>query len=376
MRRLTVQEFERHSRAQEVLALLNERCAQAAGSLRLARLTGTERVWERRSGEVAADYRGRRLAVAQTSFRFGLVDGVVRSAALIVLLFLGVWRYHGGAITLGELVALQIYLTVLQGPLGDIGVIISEWQRGIASLKRLVAILYSPEDARFARTGTFAPREQKDAPVLQLQGVRLQGRAREPLEQPPIDLEVGPGERIGIQGRVGSGKSVLLETIAGLRERLAGDIAVLGSDLDTLEPGTLHRAVTLVPQAPFVFADTVRSNVLLDRSAPDDEVWHWLDVAGFSAEVRSLPGGLDAALGEWGINLSGGQRQRLTLARALAARPALLLLDDCLSAVDPIAEAKIFEALGRELARTAVLWAGHRPSALAHCTRIVRLGRS
>jgi ATP-binding cassette subfamily B protein len=130
-----------------------------------------------------------------------------------------------------------------------------------------------------------------------------------------------------------------------------------------------------VPQRPFLFADTVRANLRLDRDLSDSEIWHWLDAAGVREDIERLPRALDTRLGEWGVNLSGGQKQRLTLARGLAARPRVLLLDDCLSAVDTVTEERILAALDRELRGTTLVWVAHRRSTLKHCSQILELER-
>ena len=131
--------------------------------------------------------------------------------------------------------------------------------------------------------------------------------------------------------------------------------------------------MALVEQKPFLFADTIRNNVKLNRDYEDHEIWEWLSIAGIDEEVHRFPKQLDTSLGEWGLNLSGGQKQRLTIARALAARPQILLLDDCLSAVDTVTEERILRAMNEYLADTTSVWTAHRRSTRLRWTAAVYL---
>ncbi len=111
-------------------------------------------------------------------------------------------------------------------------------------------------------------------------------------------------------------------------------------------------------------------------SLSDEEIWHYLKLAAVDEDVRGFPEGLETRIGEWGVTLSGGQKQRLTLARALARKPELLLLDDCLSAVDTMTEERILQALDRELADTTLVWVAHRRSTLKYCDQILEMNRN
>jgi ATP-binding cassette subfamily B protein len=189
-----------------------------------------------------------------------------------------------------------------------------------------------------------------------------------------LSLEIRSGERIGITGPVGSGKSTFVRILAGEERDFQGEVRLYGEDIRGYTHEELSRELSCVEQRPFLFAESIRRNVLLDRTASDDAVSALLDAAGLSDDISRLPDGLDTPLGEWGINLSGGQKQRLTIARALAAKPRILLLDDCLSAVDVVTEERILKNLDRLLPTTTIVWVAHRPSTLKYCRRVVRFG--
>jgi ABC-type multidrug transport system fused ATPase/permease subunit len=161
-----------------------------------------------------------------------------------------------------------------------------------------------------------------------------------------VTFTVPAGATVALVGPTGSGKSTIAALAARLMDPDGGRIVLGGRDLPDLTAEALAGAVALVPQVPFVFDDTIAGNVALERTGIDDDaVEAALAVAQADRFVRALPHGLETSVGERGTSLSGGQRQRLTLARALAGRPRLLVIDDATSAVDPRVEAAILAAL-------------------------------
>jgi ATP-binding cassette subfamily B protein len=165
-----------------------------------------------------------------------------------------------------------------------------------------------------------------------------------------VTFEVPAGRTVALVGPTGSGKSTIATLATRLVDPEGGSVTIDRVDVRALDAAALAATVALVPQVPFVFDDTVRANITLDREGVDDaEAWRALRLAQADGFVARLTEGLDTMVGERGTSLSGGQRQRLTLARALAGRPRLLVLDDATSAVDPRVEAAILAALRQPL---------------------------
>ncbi len=161
-----------------------------------------------------------------------------------------------------------------------------------------------------------------------------------------VSFTVPAGRTVALVGPTGAGKSTVAALAVRLVDPRSGAVGIDGVDVRELAADSLAGTAALVAQVPFIFDDTVRANVSLDRPGVDDEaVWAALRLAEADAFVAALPDGLDTMVGERGTSLSGGQRQRLTLARALAGRPRLLVLDDATSAVDPRVEAAILAGL-------------------------------
>jgi ATP-binding cassette, subfamily B, bacterial len=185
-----------------------------------------------------------------------------------------------------------------------------------------------------------------------------------------VTFDVPAGKTVALVGPTGSGKSTIASLAARLVDPAAGRIEVGGVDARDIAPAELAAAVALVPQIPFVFDDTVRGNVALDRTGVDDETTESaLRLAQADGFVHRLGDGLATTVGERGTSLSGGQRQRLTLARALAGGPRLLILDDATSAVDPRVEAAILAGL--RAGGSSILVVAYRRATIALADEVV-----
>jgi ABC-type multidrug transport system fused ATPase/permease subunit len=190
-----------------------------------------------------------------------------------------------------------------------------------------------------------------------------------------VDLSIACGTLVGIKGGSGTGKTTLLEVLSGLRRPTAGDVLV--DDVPLGSPQEFFGVVAYAGQSPAIFSDTIRGNVALgvtEGNVDDAQVWAALEGAHLAAFVRSLPGQLDALLGEGtGFNMSGGQAQRLALARALYADCPFLLLDEPTSALDPATEADVVSTLREIASKRGVLVVSHRPHPLQCCDAVYEM---
>jgi ATP-binding cassette subfamily B multidrug efflux pump len=380
LNRLAKREGLQHHESQESLSKLTDLAAQSVATVRLQRLTQTAAFWERRLVKSANGYMDRRLAVIRTALQFIPVTGIAPLISYGVLLVVGIRAVMDGTMTVGTFVAMQSYIFIIQTPLIELGYMISEWQRGFVSLRRILGLYREPEATQLREGGHAVQTEsssglQSKTPAFRVEQLEFSYDPQEPGLFRGLSLEIPEGGRVGILGPVGAGKSTLLQVLAGFERDFKGTVEIFGRDVRGYSHESLRKLIALVPQRPFLFADTVRANLRLDRDLSDSEIWHWLDAAGVREDIERLPRALDTRLGEWGVNLSGGQKQRLTLARGLAARPRVLLLDDCLSAVDTVTEERILAALDRELRGTTLVWVAHRRSTLKHCSQILELER-
>jgi ATP-binding cassette subfamily B multidrug efflux pump len=280
-----------------------------------------------------------------------------------------------GRITLGELVAFQIYLAMLIWPMISLGWVSNLFQRGAASMGRIQEILALPaeEDVEPGETALLPPTGHGPAVELEKVSFHYPGTDRDVIHG--LTLSIRSGEALAVVGRTGSGKTTLLNLIARLYEPTGGTIRFEGRPAAELPRGPLRRRLGIVPQESFLFSDTIRANVAFgfEPDAPPPDVDEVVRRAGLSSDLGQFPQGLDTMIGERGITLSGGQKQRVALARALALERQVLLLDDAFASVDPGTEEEILENLFRAKRRATIVLATHRRSALLRVDRIVVL---
>ena len=181
-----------------------------------------------------------------------------------------------------------------------------------------------------------------------------------------------PGRTTAIIGSTGSGKTTLVNLIPRLFDVTGGAVLLDGVDVRDLDPDQLWTQIGLVPQKPYLFAGTVRSNLEYGKpGASDEELWHALEVAQARPFVEALPEGLDAPISQGGTNVSGGQRQRLAIARALVRKPSVFLFDDSFSALDYGTDAALRAALVPETQDATVLVVAQRVATIRHADSIV-----
>ncbi|MFT4236025.1 MAG: ABC transporter ATP-binding protein [Microbacterium sp.] len=189
-----------------------------------------------------------------------------------------------------------------------------------------------------------------------------------------ITFEAAPGETVAIVGSTGAGKSTLISLIPRLFDATDGSVEVHGVDVREADLDKLWSGIGLVPQRAFLFAGTIASNLRFGREeATDDELWHALEIAQAAEFVRGKADGLDTAIAQGGTNLSGGQRQRLAIARAIVHAPSILVFDDSFSALDLKTDARLRQALWRELPQVTKIVVAQRISTVTDADRIVVL---
>lgn len=371
--RIARKEYDLHAVAQDRLGILSDRIAQALGTIRMQRATKSESIWQRGLASEARLYADHRFDVVRTGWKIFPLGATPTLIAYAVLLFWGVAKIQAGTLSIGEFVALQSYVLMLQGPLFDMGDCIAEWQTGFASFKRIAEVLSVRAKGEAYQSRSQLPRSDFQGPLLEARDLTFQYPDQDRLILSQVFLEIYSGDRIGVLGPIGSGKSTLMSLFAGLLDPREGQLFMRGVDLLHAERDFVTSTVSVVPQKSFLFAGTIRFNLSLNYEYSDEELWRVLEAVCLAADIRNLKNGLDTWIGEWGVTLSGGQKQRLALARALIREKPIYLLDDCLSAVDAGIEEKILENLDSMLAGSTVIWVAHRMSTLKKCTRIFRM---
>ena len=275
-----------------------------------------------------------------------------------------------GGLTLGKLVAFNNYAAMAMFPLLMLGMVLNFISMAMASAVRLDALL-----REMPRVGE-RPGAQSLDPVrgeIEFRNVSVRyGQGERALSG--VSLLIRPGEKVGLIGATGAGKSSLIHLIPRFYDPEEGSVLIDGVDVRDIRFDTLRRRVAVVLQETVLFSGTVRANVAF--GAPDasqEELERAAAIACADAFIREAPGGWDAPVGERGAGLSGGQRQRVAIARAIAARPDVLILDDATSSLDAATEKRVIEGLQREFRDRTVLCISQKINTIRNADRIVVL---
>ncbi|MBI2711288.1 MAG: ABC transporter ATP-binding protein [Bdellovibrio sp.] len=303
------------------------------------------------------------------------------SFGLFILLFVGgseMIRSPQGAITLGTFVAFQRYIQKMIWPMTALGMAANYFQRAVSSSNRLNEVLETQTDVPSVALQASRTRSPRFGRVeFNSLSFRFPGTIEPVLKE--IQLTIEPGERVAFVGRVGAGKSTLFSLVPRLYPVERGMLRIDGIDVNDWNLEELRHRVGYVSQDVFLFSESVLENVAMglvegaSRSEAVLEIEAAARIAAVHDEITRFSQAYVTPLGERGVNLSGGQKQRLTLARAIAKKPDILLLDDALSSVDVATEAEILRALRTRPQRNTELIAAHRISTIQDADRIVVL---
>ncbi|MEU9641400.1 ABC transporter ATP-binding protein [Streptomyces sp. NPDC048188] len=301
---------------------------------------------------------------------FPVVMTVVNLSSIAVVWF-GAHRIDSGGMQIGDLTAFLAYLMQIVMSVMMATFMFMMVPRAEVCAERVQEVLETESSVVPPVAPVTELRRHGHLEIRQA-GFRYPG-AEEPVLR-SIDLVAEPGETTAVIGSTGSGKSTLLGLVPRLFDATEGEVLVDGVDVRTVDPKTLAKLVSLVPQKPYLFAGTVATNLRYGNpDATDEELWHALAVAQAKGFVSELEGGLDAPIAQGGTNVSGGQRQRLAIARTLVQRPEIYLFDDSFSALDYATDAALRAELARETARATVVIVAQRVATIRDADRIVVL---
>ncbi|MFN7685007.1 MAG: ABC transporter ATP-binding protein [Oligoflexia bacterium] len=371
--------YTRFEKVQESFGKLSALAQETLTGIRVIKAFAAEPAQMERFSREGQRYLQLNMAMAWVQNTFGPLLDFTMSMGLVILLWVGGHEVIDGNESLGTFVAFQRYIQKMVWPMAAVGMAISYLQRAVASAGRIEAVLNEaptrrPEDEDCGQPGQ---RETSHSARGEIEFNNLSFRYADHLPWVIRDfsLKVPAGSRVAFLGSIGSGKSTLLSLIPRLYTPPRGTVFVDGVDVNDWNLADLRKAIGHVGQELFLFSETIEQNLswgLPEPLAPEsrDELIHQV---ALSTDVSRLSGGWETRLGERGINLSGGQKQRLTIGRALARRPKILILDDALSAVDTQTESRLLGALRQRSDRATELIAGHRISTLQDADFIVVL---
>ena len=365
----------RFEAVQEHFSTLTTRAQENLAGTRIVRAYRQEAAEIARFGAMNEEYLERNMTLVKLWGMLNPLFGLLAGLGGAFVLGAGGSLAVRGVISVGDFVSFGFYLAILTWPLIALGWVINLFQRGGASMARLNEIL----DARPAVTSPERARSLPPATTGRALEFRGIGFHYPTAEGHPtrwvlrdVSFSIPAGATLGVVGATGSGKSALMDLVPRLYDPQEGEILLDGVPITDIPLDVLRRETGFVPQESLLFSDTIGANLAYGTDDRDAARWA-ARVAQLDETITAFPGGYETMLGERGINLSGGQKQRAALARALARRPSIVLLDDALSAVDTHTEAEILRGLRDALAGRTAIIASHRISAIRDASWIIVL---
>jgi ATP-binding cassette subfamily B protein len=357
------------SATQERLAAVSTVAQESLSGIRVVKAFASEPL-------TSTGFRRKGRLLAEANLRLATLRGItsagvtaVKELGILVILAVGGWHVVSGDLTNGELLAFLLLLGYALWPLIAIGWMLGMYHRARAAAQRL--------DELFALQPTVAE-HAGTRPIDGLTGkieVRHLSHAWDGAAVlHDVSFEVPAGSTLGITGRTGCGKTTLVSLMARLVEPPPGTVLLDGHDVRDLPLEQLRATMGVVPQDTFLFSETIRENIAFAGEHVDEErVLEAAKLAQVHDDIVEFPHGFDEVLGERGVTLSGGQRQRTAIARTLAADTPVILLDDCLSAVDSVTEQAILRNLAKTLSGRTAIIVSHRVAALALADNVLVL---
>ena len=313
----------------------------------------------------------RSVSAARTMAVFGPSIGVIVKIGIVVALWLGGLGVRNGQMPVGHVVAFINYMVQILISLMIMSMVFGMFVRARASGERISDVLAVPKDDDRQETNTAWDEDAMGAVAFEDVSFSYAHDSDRPVLK-HISLTCRPGETMAIIGSTGAGKSTLVNLIPRFYESASGRIKVNGADVATVNPQRLRETIAVVPQKNVLFTGTILDNIKMgNEGASLAEIEEAAGVAQADEFIKSFPEGYQTLIGRGGVNLSGGQKQRIAIARALVRKPAVLILDDCTSAVDMVTEAKIRDGLRRFSAHLTLILIAQRITSVMDADQII-----
>lgn len=334
----------KHKLLREKLAELNTKAQENISGNRVVKAFAKEAHEIRKFDEGNSDFAKTNKSTALTWLRYYPIIEIFANLMPILLLVIGGTFIINGRITVGEYAAFSGLIWAIQNPMRNLGSIMNEFQRFSASSSKVMEIYYSVPKIKDAEDAVDRPDRFKGKVEFRHVSFSYEGAKLPVLKD--ISFTVNPGETLAIMGETGCGKTSLIHLIPRFYEATGGEVLVDDTDVKTLKLNQLRKNIGLATQDVLLYSDTIDGNIAYgDDHLPKEEVVKFARYSAASDFIAKMPEGYETIIGERGVGLSGGQKQRISLARALAVRPAILILDDTTSAVDMETEKEIQESL-------------------------------
>ncbi len=375
--------YDTFRRNQEAISDINSQLEQSFSGVRIIKAYACEAKYRRFFSDALQRRFTTEMAVVKLGTVLDMIYMYIDYIAQLVVIFAGGYMAVRGDISIGTFYAFYNYLGMLIYPILDIPQLFVSGKRAFVNIDRLEELARFSAVSASDTTGPASSPQASAASTLTFQSLSLENvYFHYPDRQSPalsgISLSVEPGERIAILGPVGSGKSTLLKLMAGLLPPERGRILINGKARSEFSQETLSRLISYVPQEALLFSGTIRDNVAFGKAGAGQEISpedfeEAVCIAQMKREIEAFALGDKTVLGQRGISLSGGQKQRLAIARALARKAQVLLLDDITASLDAANEDLLWQALTEHYRNMTCLVVSHRLSTLQYVDRILFL---
>ena len=369
----------RSAEIQQQYALMAGKIQEVFSSIRMIKAFNRENHQSEQFLRESSRYRRKKLRLDVVEALFHPMLLFLIGLSIVLVVWQGGLMVMAGAVTVGNIAEFVIYVTYLTWPVASLGYTLNLLQRSAASNSRIQKLLSIPAETSGREiTGHEASGAGQEPAGFNKELVFENVTFTYPGADDPalknISFKLKPGERIGIVGRTGSGKTTLVQLIPRMYDPDSGRIVIDGTDIRKWDLSHLRSMIGFVPQENFLFSDTIQENIAFGKDgASGEEVQDAAEKAEVLENILEFEKKFDTILGERGITLSGGQKQRTSIARALIRKPGILVLDDSLSAVDTKTEEYIIQNLETESHHMTMFIICHRLSSLRHVDRILVL---
>ncbi|MDN3512393.1 MAG: ABC transporter ATP-binding protein/permease [Candidatus Jettenia sp.] len=354
---------------QEQFSRISEKVQENISGIRIVKSFNMSQQEEKTLLKLGKNFMKKNLKLAIPQSLLGPIFEYTTYMGVIILLLIGGRMVIEGVITLGTLVAFQRYISMMVWPMTAVGWSLSLLQRGNASMKRIDEVMNEKPEIISKDNVTYMPHGE-----IEFRDIHMQYDGNKEWILKGINLKIPAGQRIAIVGPIGSGKSTLVNLIPRIIPIPDKSLFIGGMDINTIHIKALRKIIGFVPQDTFLFSERVVDNILFGVENEKSSYYSAQKIAQMvviEKEIQQLPNQFDSYLGERGVNLSGGQKQRITIARALAMHPDIIILDDCLSAVDARVEDTILKNIQKYFAGKTLLVVTHRLPAIRNFDMIV-----
>ncbi len=362
----------RSEKVQRQLSVLSTFTQESFSGIRVLKAYGMSKSKDRDFQNECELYKDESLSLVKVNAFFMPLMILLIGISTIITIFIGGRLAIAGEISYGNIAEFVIYVNMLTWPVASLGWVTSLVQRAAASQQRINEFLDTPVEIK----------SESESKPLDVKGEIAFKDVR--FRYPDMDFDVlkdlsfsiKPGESIAIMGKTGSGKSSIANLVSRLYRIQSGQILIDGKDIQEHSLSELRNSIGYVPQEVFLFSSSIKDNIsfgIREGGASMEDIRAAAKDAHVLDNIKDFPDGFETMLGERGITLSGGQKQRLSIARAIIKRPKILILDDCLSAVDTETEEIIIQNLKKIMKESSTIIISHRVSSAKHCDQILFL---